>query len=383
MPSHRENRGFHVDALVRVVRKSLLNEYFVLPLAAAAYWATRDKSSKDDFAKLLKLVKLPAIELAQVARAALYLGLSGAAISLNEFLTKWTANNWARNRPGEWQDWSREIVVVTGGSSGIGENIVKGLLRRDPRTVIVIIDFAPISWGVPDGALGKNLHFYQADLSKPEVIRDVCARIRKEVGHPTVLVNNAGIARGFSVLEGSFADTEVTLKTNLTAPFLLIKEFLPEMIANDHGHIVNVCSTSAVVAPPGIVDYAASKAGVQALHEGLALELKHWHNAPRVRLTNGMFNFVRTPLLQGQPRQPQFFAPLLHVETVAESIVEALYSGYGKVIYLPGIMRYIICLRALPEWTFRYLIRNDTARLAVGFKGRQRIDEKGGLQVAS
>ncbi|KAK4166922.1 Baeyer-Villiger monooxygenase [Cladorrhinum sp. PSN259] len=368
MPSHRENRGFHVDALARVVRKSLLNEYFVLPLAAAAYWATRDKSSRDDFAKLLKLIKLPAVELAQVARAALYLGLSGAAFSLNDFLTKWTANNWARNRPGEWKDWSKEIVVVTGGSSGIGENIVKGLLARDPRTTIVIIDFAPISWIVPGHGAGnnKNVYYYQADLSKPDVIKDVCAKIRKEVGHPTVLVNNAGIARGFSVLEGSFADVEVTLKTNLTAPFLLIKEFLPEMVKNDHGHIVNVCSMSAVVAPPGIVDYAASKAGVQALHEGLALELRHWHNAPRVRLTNGMFNFIRTPLLQGQPRQPQFFAPLLHVETVAESIVDALYSGYGKVIYLPGIMRYIISLDPEIPYTQFIVLGTGISGIALG-----------------
>lgn len=348
MSTHRENRGFHVDALARVIRKSLLNEYFVLPLAGAAYWATRDKLSKDDFAKLLKLLKLPqTIELAQVARAALCLGLSGAAISINDFLTKWTANNWSRNRPGEWQDWSKEIVVVTGGSSGIGENIVKGLLRRNPRTVVVIIDFAPLSWAPPDMTQGKTLHYYQADLSKSDAIRDVCARIRTEVGNPTVLVNNAGLARGFSVLEGSFADTEVTMKTNLTAPFLLIKEFLPEMVKNDHGHIVNVCSMSAVVPPPGIVDYAASKAGVQALHEGLALELRYWHNAPRVRLTNAMFSFIRTPLLQGQPRQPQFFSPLLHVETVAESIVETLYSGYGRVIYLPGTMRYITCLVSL------------------------------------
>jgi short-subunit dehydrogenase len=189
--------------------------------------------------------------------------------------------------------------------------------------------------------LGANLHYYQADLSKSDMIRDVCARVRAEVGHPTVLFNNAGLVRGFDILGGEYADIEVTHKTNLTAPFLLVKEFLPDMVRNNHGHIVNVCSSSAIVPPPGIVDYAATKAGIQALYEGLGMELRYRYNAPRVRLTNGVFNFIRTPLVSGNPSQPQFLLPILHVETVSEAIVNQLYSGYGGVMYLPGLVKYL------------------------------------------
>src|SRR5205814_2316327 len=146
---------------------------------------------------------------------------------------------------------------------------------------------------------GSNVHYYQADLSSADVVRDVCERVRREVGHPTVLVNNAGIARGFTVLEGAYHDVELTIKTNLTAPFLMAKEFLPHMVAHNHGHIVSICSMSSVVAPPGIVDYAATKNGILSLHEGLQVELARRHAAPRVRLTNGIFNFIRTPLFKG------------------------------------------------------------------------------------
>ncbi|KAK3313618.1 hypothetical protein B0H66DRAFT_643140 [Apodospora peruviana] len=388
MASHRENRGFHIDTLARVARKTLLNEYLAVPVAAAAVWLTLDsKSSANHLTKVVEHaaslgIKLTSTHIRQVARAALYLGATGAAISLNDLLTIGSANNWTRGRPKEWQDFDREIVVITGGSSGIGENVAKGFLRRNPKTTLVIVDFAPLSWTPPSGTLGKNVHYYQADLSKPDVIRDVCARIRAEIGHPTVLINNAGVARGFTLLEGTYADVEVTLKTNLQAPFLMVKEFLPEMVRTDHGHIVHTCSMSAIVPPPGIVDYAATKAGVQALHEGLQMELRYRYNALRVRLTNVIPNFIRTPLLQGEPAQPRFLAPLLHVETVSEAIVDSVYSGYGKVVYLPGIMRYITMLRASPEWMFRSLIRNGTAELAVGFQGRQHIDEDGGLQVA-
>jgi short-subunit dehydrogenase len=356
MATHREYKGFHIDTVGRAVRKTLLNECLALPVAAAVTWLSQESSA----ATLRKVIEFATsfginvrnLNLAQIARVALYLGGTGLLLSANTFLNKWSANNFTRNQPGEWSRWDREIIVITGGSSGIGENIVKGLLRRNPQTTIVIIDFSPLSWTPPVGTLGKNLHYYQADLSKSDMIRDVCTRVRTEVGHPTVLVNNAGLARGFTVMEGAYADVEVTLRTNLTAPFLLCKEFLPDMVKNNHGHIVNICSMSAVMPPPDIVDYSASKAGIQALHEGLARELRYRHNAARVRLTNCVFNFIQTPLLTGSggagqqkhPAQPQFFAPLLHVETVSEAIVNALYSGYGSVIYLPGIMRYITML---------------------------------------
>ncbi|KAG7294067.1 hypothetical protein NEMBOFW57_004129 [Staphylotrichum longicolle] len=387
MATHREYGGFHIDTVTRIIRKTVLNEYIALPVAAAVTWLSQPSSSTY-LRQILDLaasfnINLSNLNLAQLARIALYLGGTGLLLSTNTFLNKWAANNWTRSPPGEWSRWDREIVVVTGGSSGIGAAVVQALLARNPRTKIAIVDFAPLRWTPPAGALGANLHYFQADLSKPDAVRAVCARVRDEVGHPTVLVNNAGLVRGFNLVEGEYADVEVTLKTNLTAPFLLVKEFLPDMVRNDHGHVVNVCSTSALMPPPDMVDYAASKAGIQALHEGLWMELRYRYNAPRVRLTNGVFNFIRTPLLDGNPSQPQFLAPILHVETVSEAIVDALYSGYGGVIYLPGIMRYIAMLRAAPEWFFSVAVKSTTADLAVGFRGRQRIDETGGVQTVS
>ncbi|KAH6847609.1 hypothetical protein B0I37DRAFT_375460 [Chaetomium sp. MPI-CAGE-AT-0009] len=384
MATSREYGGFHIDTVARIIRNTLLNEWLALPVAAVASWL-RHPSSVGYLRRALWYarrydIRLTYLRLTWLRRVALYLGGAGLLLSANSFLNKWASNNWTASRPGEWAHWEREIVVVTGGSSGIGAQVVQGLLARNPRTRIVIIDVAPLSWTPPAGALGANLHHYQADLSKPDAIRAVCARVRAEVGHPTVLINNAGLVRGFGVIEGSYADVEVTFKTNLTAPFLLIKEFLPDMVRNNHGHIVNVCSASALMPVPDIVDYSASKAGIQALHEGLANELRSRYNAPRVRLTNGVFNFIRTPLISGRPSQPQFFAPLLHVETVSEAIVDALYSGYGRVIYLPGIMRYVAMMRAAPEWFFHTAIARSTAHLAVEYKRRQHIDETGGLQ---
>ena len=74
------------------------------------------------------------------------------------------------------------------------------------------------------------------------------------------------------------------------------------------------------------------------------MELKDVHKAPRVRLTLGIFCFIRTPLFTGTPNQNQFMLPMLEPETVAETLTNAIYSGYGSTIYMPTMMNVITTL---------------------------------------
>lgn len=66
--------------------------------------------------------------------------------------------------------------------------------------------------------------------------------------------------------------------------------------------------------------------------------------SPLVRLSLVILSFTRTPLLKGETNQSDFLFPLLDVESVSEAIVKTLYSGYGKTIFMPGIMRYVAIL---------------------------------------
>ncbi|ENH62893.1 Retinol dehydrogenase 10-B [Fusarium oxysporum f. sp. cubense race 1] len=190
-----------------------------------------------------------------------YLTAFSLLLHLTDFLNTRYNNNWTTD-PG-W-DWNNEIVVITGGSSGIGAHLAQNLHSRNPNTKVIIIDYVPLTWEPLEGAYTK---YYQCDLSNSSQIRLICEQIRAEVGHPTVLVNNAGICRGATVCDGSYADVEVTMRTNLIAPFLLVKEFGPEMVRRNHGHIINISSMSAFLPPAKVADYAATKAGLIALHE--------------------------------------------------------------------------------------------------------------------
>jgi NAD(P)-dependent dehydrogenase (short-subunit alcohol dehydrogenase family) len=321
--------GFTIDVVAGAVRNWILTPTTTLPVALGLAWEPLYS----------RLVQRVSPERAAHLRSRVYwLAAASLVLALNDQLNKQTANNWVVDSRWNWND---EIVVITGGSSGIGASVCRRLMARNPRTRIVIVDYVPLSWKPPHGA---RVYFYECDLSDAYAIKIVCDRIKVEVGHPTVLFNNAGLARGTTVMEGTSNDVQLTIKTNLIAPFLLVKEFLPEMVRRDHGHIVNTGSMSSVISAPSIVDYSASKAGLTALHEGLQMELKGLHRAPRVRLTLGIFGFIRTPLFTGKTNESNFMTPLLDVETVSEKLVDAVYSGYGGTIYLPGLMRYITAL---------------------------------------
>ncbi|KAJ3495638.1 hypothetical protein NLG97_g3250 [Lecanicillium saksenae] len=354
--------GFVVDYVAQLLRKTLFRPQLILPSAVAIYCAS--------------LGIFPLLPFSQSLAWWIY-ALAGVSIILNatEYLNRGAANNWIPPASIRWED---EIIVVTGASSGIGASIILRLHAERPQTILVAIDYIPPTWTLPPDAL---IHFYQCDLSDASLVKDVCQRICQEIGHPTILINNAGICRGTTVAEGSYSDVQLTINTNLVAPFLLCKEFLPQMIRRNHGHIVNVASMSALLPPSNIADYAATKAGLIALHEALQLELRHAHSAPRVRLSLAILSFIKTPLFRGETRQLHFLFPLMDVETVSEVIVSALYSGCGRTIYLPGIMRYVAILRGGPEWIW-YLIRSKTEDLRVDFKGRQKIDPDSGKLVA-
>lgn len=243
--------GATVDYFGSLVRKSLLNPFFAVPVAAGVASALSRPAANPLWAHRLRLSRAYVYGAAAIS----------VALKLNETLNWGCNNNWAKDP--SW-NWDNEVVLITGGCSGIGARLAQLLLARNPLTRVIIVDYAPLSW-VP--AEGTRVTYYQCDLSDSSQLRATCEKIREEVGHPTVLVNNAGVCRGFAVCDGSYSDVEFTIRTNLTAPFLLVQEFLPEMVRRNHGHIVNMGSMSSLIPPSRLADYAATKAGLTAMHE--------------------------------------------------------------------------------------------------------------------
>jgi hypothetical protein len=88
-----------------------------------------------------------------------------------------------------------------------------------------------------------DIESYICDVSDPEDIARAAKEIREDVGEPTILINNAAIINGRSILDLSIEDIKRTINVNYLGQAFTIKEFLPDMIKNNHGHIVRKMNT--------------------------------------------------------------------------------------------------------------------------------------------
>lgn len=198
--------------------------------------------------------------------------------------------------------------------------------------------------------------FYRADVTSSESIHAAATQIRADYGHPTVLINNAGVAKNGPLLEKSEAGIRQVFNVNTISHFLTVKEFLPEMIRKNHGHVVTIASMTSFVSLGGSIDYCCSKASALAFHEGLSQELNLWYNARKVRTSIFHPSWVRTPMTKRLTSAGERFKqPVLEPEVVAGAVVKQVLAQRGGQIILPGNKFVISLLRALPHWMQRSL----------------------------
>ncbi|OAP56264.1 hypothetical protein AYL99_09443 [Fonsecaea erecta] len=277
----------------------------------------------------------------RTASALTFLLILGILRKTNRFLARRAVDNWTRSN--RW-DASKELVVVTGGASGIGEKVAASLATKGVKVIILDVN-------TPKTPLPPNVAFFQVNITSSDAVREVANEIRKAHGHPTVLVNNAGVGDTGTILDLSEATVRRTFDVNTISHFVLVKEFLPEMVRNNHGHVVTVASMASFVTAGSMVNYACSKASALAFHEGLGQELKYCYNAPKVRTSIVHPSWVATPMTQLlQDVDEGFRRTALRVETVADAIVKQIVSGSSGQIILPPHLSNAALLRALPFW---------------------------------
>ena len=342
--------GFCFDVVLRLIRNTALNPSVLLPLLLLARYTKKGA----DLAILHPVAhgRLRTLFFVALARAA------------SNWLSDKVLNNWTDDK----YDWPNEIVVVTGGAGGIGGSIVK--LLEEQGTTVVVLDVQPLTY-----TAGSRVHHYHCDLRSPQNVTAVAEQIRAEVGHPTVVINNAGVARGKTILGAEPSDIRFTFDVNSLAPFWVTRALLPNMIARDHGMVVTVSSYAAWLTISNMVDYGASKAAALGFHEGLTAELKNTYKAPRVRTVCVHPGHTRTALFQGYNQNTAFMMPEQYPESIAEAVVRKILSGRSGSVILPEAGGTLPALRGFPDW---YQVRlRSRALFMSGWKGRQVIEDVG------
>ncbi|PCH40811.1 retinal short-chain dehydrogenase/reductase [Wolfiporia cocos MD-104 SS10] len=243
-------------------------------------------------------------------------------------------------------DWGEQIIVITGGSSGIGELIANTCAVRN--VTVVVLDVNPIV------TENYNINYYKCDVSRWEEVEAVSKKIIEEIGQPTVLINNAGVVQGKRLLDLSPADVQQTFGANTLAHFWTLKAFLPGMIEQKKGHIVTMSSVAGMVGMAQMTDYNASKAALISLHESLRYELDHKYKTPGIRTTLIVAGHVLTPLFS-QVQLPtawwyRFLVPSLPPVAVAKAVIAALDEQHSRTIFMPFYANFVPFLNSCPSY---------------------------------
>nr|CDI53334.1 short-chain dehydrogenase reductase [Melanopsichium pennsylvanicum 4] len=244
-----------------------------------------------------------------------------------------------------WSNTTREVAVITGGSGGIGIEVVKRLSARGVK--VAILDLVPPK---VDGILSNTVKFYKADMTDYDSILSASKQIENDLGPVTILVNNAGVANdGASILEFDPKKTKLTIEVNLLSHFYTLKIFLPHMIRTNHGHVMAVASAGSFIMPAGGADYGATKAGVLSLHETLQLELELlYQKRTGVHCSIVHPYWIRTPLVDPIFKK-EMLDKMILPSVVGQKMVDQLLSGQGGSLYIPGWIGNLAYIRALPH----------------------------------
>lgn len=164
-------------------------------------------------------------------------------------------------------------VIVTGGANGIGKAAVEGVVAEGGHAVVLDLNLKAAQ--EVQKCLGKDkVSVYQMNLADSQGVRDVMARVIRDLGKVDVLVNCAGIVNTKPFEEIGQEEWEKVIHINLNGTYTAISAVYPHMKENHYGRIVNVASVAAKRGGGflGTSAYAASKAGVIGLTKAIARE---------------------------------------------------------------------------------------------------------------
>ena len=168
-------------------------------------------------------------------------------------------------------------IIITGASKGIGRVIAKSLRKKYHIINIDIVE------NKMDG-----VDFYKCDISDKSQLLRTIEKIKSNVDSLYVLINNAAIFSHKILEKQTFEEWENILNVNLTAPYILSKEFA-SFLKESQGHIINISSTRALMSEEGTEAYSASKGGISSLTHSLSMSL-----SPEVKVNSITPGWINT-----------------------------------------------------------------------------------------
>jgi NADP-dependent 3-hydroxy acid dehydrogenase YdfG len=212
------------------------------------------------------------------------------------------------------------LIVVSGGSKGIGKAIIKRFAASGFRIAAFArnIEFlAALEKELKSNGCHQLL-LLQADASNKESIQQFTHTVLEKMGTPDILVNNAGIFKPGQLLNEEDDTLELLLKTNVASAYHLTRGIVPSMKKNNKGHVFNICSTASITPYINGGSYCISKFALFGMSKVLREELKETF----IRVTSVLPGATLTDSWEGSNLPQSRFMQ-------AEDIAEAIWNAYS------------------------------------------------------
>ena len=227
----------------------------------------------------------------------------------------------------------KKVIWITGGGTGIGKAVAELFMKEGAEVVITSKNQKQLQQTSKE--IG-NPFFIAGDVRNENDVKNVIHKTIKKFGRIDILVNNAGFVIYGKVSELTIEEIESQMETNYFGMIYCTKNFLPHMIEQGQGHIVNVASVGASFGVPGVASYCATKFAMLGFSEGL----KHELYGTGVGITVVSPIGVNTPLFD-HPSFENYTRPTmvtLSPETVANAVLKAANSSRLEIV-VPSVAR--------------------------------------------
>jgi len=234
---------------------------------------------------------------------------------------------------------NEHVVLITGGSSGIGKAAAFKIAGAGATTIVVARDPEKLAATQKEAAArGLSLITYMADIADPTQCDALIKKVIAEHGGVDILINNAGrsIRRGIEHPYNRLHDFERTMRVNYFGCIQLTMGLLPEMVKRQNGHVINISSIGVLAGSPRFSAYVASKAALEAWTQCAASEF--FDRGVDFTIIN--FGLVRTPMIA--PTKFYDHVPAMTPEEAAGFVADAIIRRPVRLTTRLGVFSQVV-----------------------------------------